>query len=242
MREEIKGQHGRFKAAPWYDPTVRILIGGAGGIGSWTALLLSRSGYQIISVDFDEVEIHNLGGQVFSNTHIGKAKVEALKEIILALSDETITALPDKINANSMTNKIVIAAFDNIAARKDMFNAWKKTYAGNPDALYVDGRLTAEQMFIYCIQGKDKNAIEGYTDIMAELDDSKIPDEPCSFKQTSHSAAMIAAHITGFVTNFITNVKEGEDDRSVPFLWEYNIPLNMATETLIPYDTVSSTR
>jgi hypothetical protein len=49
-------------------------------------------------------------------------------------------------------------------------------------------------------------------------------------KQTSHSAAMIASHMVGFFTNHMTNNAVGEKDRTVPFFWEYFIPINYINE------------
>ncbi len=40
-------QHNRFKDAPWYaKEDVNVLIGGAGGIGSWLTLFLSRANFK----------------------------------------------------------------------------------------------------------------------------------------------------------------------------------------------------
>ncbi len=71
----------RFKDAPWFPKEdVHTVVGGAGGIGSWLTLLLSRAGFKPIVFDFDTLEEHNLGGQFFSKRQIGKTKVEALEE------------------------------------------------------------------------------------------------------------------------------------------------------------------
>jgi tRNA A37 threonylcarbamoyladenosine dehydratase len=74
MKENIKT---RFKDAPWFLTeteklsTPSILIGGAGGIGSWTTLFLTRAGYPVCVVDFDTLEDVNLGGQFFLKEDIG---------------------------------------------------------------------------------------------------------------------------------------------------------------------------
>jgi len=44
---------------------------------------------------------------------------------------------------------------------------------------------------------------------------------------------MIASHMVAFFTNHYTNVVEKDNSRSVPFFWEYFIPidyLNIETE------------
>ena len=67
--------YNRFKEAPWFLSVPEeekavihystINIGGAGGIGSWTALFLSRAGFYTYVQDFDTIETHNIGGQFF---------------------------------------------------------------------------------------------------------------------------------------------------------------------------------
>ena len=42
------------------------------------------------------------------------------------------------------------------------------------------------------------------------FEDSEVPDLPCTMKQTSHIAAMIATHITSLFLNYITNKKSGK--------------------------------
>ena len=62
------------------------------------------------------------------------------------------------------------------------------------------------------------------------FDDTEVQDAPCTMKQTSHSAAMIASHMVGFFTNHMTNNAVEEKDRTVPFFWEYFIPINYINE------------
>lgn len=62
-------------------------IAGAGGLGSNVAMLLARSGLEHFTlIDYDIVEASNLNRQHFWPQHLGKKKVEALKEILLALN------------------------------------------------------------------------------------------------------------------------------------------------------------
>lgn len=220
-------QHNRFKDAPWYPKEdTYILIGGAGGIGSWTAFLLARAGFKPAVYDFDQLEEHNLGGQLFPKRLIGKPKVEALQSVIKDFSDEEITIFNEAIDLGTPTNEFVISAFDNMKARKDLFHGWVSQFAENPRAIFIDGRLTAEQMQIFCVRGGDAAAIEEYRTNHL-FDDAEVEDAPCTMKQTSHAAAMIAAHMTGFFTNHITNVVENDSTRTIPFKWEYFIPMDL---------------
>ena len=88
-------------------------------------------------------------------------------------------------------------------------------------------RLTMEQLQIFCVT---PDRIEEY-EREHLFDDSEVEDAPCTMKQTSHSAAMIASHMVGLFTNHITNIYEREIIRDIPFYYEYFIPITL-TEVL----------
>ena len=235
----------RFKDAPWFPKEeTNVIVGGAGGIGSWLTLLLSRAGFYPVVYDFDVLEGHNLAGQLYTqkDAEIGALKVDALKGLCKHFADTDITVMAEKYTKDSMTHNYVFSAFDNMQARKDMFAAWKEyvkeweEFKSVADAahipnislsepIFIDGRLTAEQMQIFCVT-PDK--IEEYEKHL--FDDSEVEDAPCTMKQTSHSAAMIASHMVGFFTNHMTNNAVKDKDRTVPFFWEYFIPINYINE------------
>lgn len=235
----------RFKDAPWFPKEeTNVIVGGAGGIGSWLTLMLSRAGFYPVVYDFDRLEGHNLAGQLYTkeDAEIGALKVDALKGLCKHFADTDITVMAEKYTKDSMSHNYVFSAFDNMQARKDMFAAWKEyvkeweDFKGIVDAahipnislsepIFIDGRLTAEQMQIFCVT-PDK--IEEYEKHL--FDDTEVQDAPCTMKQTSHSAAMIASHMVGFFTNHMTNNAIGEKDRIVPFFWEYFIPINYTNE------------
>lgn len=226
-------QSSRFKDAVWFPKgDVNIVIGGAGGIGSWLATLLSRAGFIPIVYDFDTIEEHNMGGQLFASSHIGLKKVEALQKVVKDFTSTDIYIMDEKYTTESMSHHYVFSAFDNMQARKDMFEAWcnyveewKKDLGDLTEPIFIDGRLAAEQMQIFCVT-PDK--IDEYRKHL--FDDSEVEDAPCTLKQTSHSAAMIASHMVGFFTNHYANNITKEKDRNIPFCWEYFIPINYINE------------
>lgn len=226
----------RFKDAPWFPKgNLSILVGGAGGIGSWTTILLSRIGYEPVVFDFDIIEEHNIGGQLYPKSKINQYKVEALNELSIDFCNKTITHFKEKIDSNSLTSRIAISAFDNMKARSDMFESWDAVYGEDPGAIFIDGRLNAEQMQIFCIRGgKSRRRVINREDYRNDhlFNDADIEDEACTMKQTSHAAAMIASHMVGFLTNHITNVVERQELRTVPFYWEYFIPMHLTTEII----------
>lgn len=74
----------------------RVILFGVGGVGSWCAEALVRTGLKHLTiVDFDSVDVTNVNRQLMATTKtVGQVKVAALKERLLAINpDAEITAL-----------------------------------------------------------------------------------------------------------------------------------------------------
>lgn len=224
--ENVDAKYGRFKGATWFDWLLGrdVILGGAGGISSWTSLFLSRLGMHIYIYDYDSVEFHNLGGQNFRTSDIGKLKTDVAIELAKEFSNHTLIEGMGKYEAESEYTAIMISGFDNMQARKDMFANWKLQLEENPElrkeSLFLDGRLLASAYQIFCIQGDNLEHIERYEKEYL-FDDSDVEDVDCTLKQTSHCAAGIASHMVGFLTNFATNVVLEGKYMVIPFKYEY---------------------
>lgn len=205
--------HSRFKGLKWYSKEERdVLVGGAGGIGSHLSFLLSRANFKPYLFDFDIIEDHNLGGQLFSNNNIGQSKVRAMHEFIKKYSNMDIMSFNNKIKEDFETLPISFSAFDNMLARKNLFNSWCKL---EDREIFIDGRLTAEQFQIFFVtKGKE----DQYRETL--FDDNSIPDIDCTAKQTTHMATAIASFMVGIFTNFISGL-------DIPFKVQYYLPLNL---------------
>lgn len=82
----------------------RVIILGVGGVGSWCAESLIRSGIkQLTIVDADCVCVSNINRQLMATTRtVGQAKVEALKERLLDINPEAnITTIQKIFNADT---------------------------------------------------------------------------------------------------------------------------------------------
>lgn len=76
----------------------RVIIFGVGGVGSWCAEGLIRSGIRMLTiVDFDRVDVSNVNRQLMATTKtVGQVKVEALRERLLTINPSAqITALQE---------------------------------------------------------------------------------------------------------------------------------------------------
>ena len=82
----------------------RVIIFGVGGVGSWCAESLVRSGIRELTiVDSDCVSVTNINLQVMATTEtVGQVKVDALKERLLTINPSAeITALQQVFNAET---------------------------------------------------------------------------------------------------------------------------------------------
>ena len=82
----------------------RVIIFGVGGVGSWCAESLVRSGIRKLTiVDSDCVTVTNINRQLMATTKtVGQVKVDALKERLLTINPSAeITALQQVFNAES---------------------------------------------------------------------------------------------------------------------------------------------
>ena len=215
----------RFQGLDWYsqDNAPVVVVGGAGGIGSWLSFFLARANFNVILSDFDTVEEHNIGGQLFKRDQIGRYKAEAVGRNVSEFSTNTINAQIVKITEETATHEFMFSAFDNMDARRAMFKVWKRSWNSINRPIFIDGRLNAEQFQIFCVTPENADEYER----IHLFNDSEVEDAPCSAQQTTHTAAMIAGHMVGFFTNHITNINLRDEVREIPFMYEYFTPMNL---------------
>lgn len=226
--------NSRFKDAAWL-PTAQSLdvtIGGAGGIGSIVAFLMSRIGPRSITLyDNDTVNRHNLSNQLFGKEDIDKPKVEAVMNLCKNYSRYFIKAVPDLFTLQTPSTPVMFSCFDNMEAREQMFEVFKQNCnkhqeEGTPP-IFIDGRLTAEQFFIYAVT---PNRIEDYEKTL--FPSSEAANLPCGFKGTTHNSFMIGSKMVALFTNHCFNITVGEHIRDVPFSVENEIFNMLETVTL----------
>lgn len=206
----------RFKDALWYNVKPVISVGGTGGIGSNALYCLTKSipGTYLI-YDFDTVESYNIGSQFFNKSQIGKKKVVAIAETIdlnTDLEEVIVHSFRERIDENSQMTPFVISAFDNMAARKAIYEAWKKV----PNRkILIDGRLRATYYQIFTVvPGREAE----YEETL--FSDEDVDEGLCTFKQTAFFGMMIGARITNILVNYLTNIAVNDDINVVPFMIE----------------------
>lgn len=107
----------------------RVIIFGVGGVGSWCAESLVRSGIgHLTMVDSDSVAISNVNRQVMATTKtVGRVKVEAMSERLLEINPEAdIVALKRVYNHDTAADfnmesyDFVIDAIDSLSNKHDL--------------------------------------------------------------------------------------------------------------------------
>ena len=236
----------RFQGAPWMEKErpAHVVIGGCGGIGSWTAFCLGRIGLDMSLFDYDIVEDVNIAGQLFSSNDVGELKTHAIKSLVHKYSNETNIYTYDKLMNGSLdlaqrraisigfVPTIYISAFDNMKSRKVMF---QEAYAltGGID-YFIDGRMLAESFELYVVDLNSYRHRDEYRKTLFS-DDIASP-ESCSYKATSHIAMHLASLITTTVTNIITNFdfdnecRKETPPRELIEKLSFHAPFNLLTE------------
>lgn len=117
---------------------IRVILFGVGGVGSWCAESLVRSGVKHLTiVDSDRVNISNVNRQLMATTQtVGQVKVEVLKERLLSINPEAeITAIQDIYNAENSESfrlneyDVIIDAIDSLAEKAHLLLTASRTDA-----------------------------------------------------------------------------------------------------------------
>ena len=118
-----------------YLSTRKVILFGVGGVGSWCAESLVRSGVQNLTiVDGDRVDVTNVNRQLMATTNtVGKIKVEVLKERLLSINpNAVIIPLHERYTPETRTNfnlssyDYIIDAIDSVEDKADLL-----VYAAN---------------------------------------------------------------------------------------------------------------
>lgn len=110
----------------------KVLICGVGGVGSFVAEALARSGIGKITIcDFDVIDESNLNRQLMTNKHnIGEIKTEVLKKRLEEVSDSKIEIINEYIDENFKLKKYdyIVDCIDSLNSK---FELVKKAHEKN---------------------------------------------------------------------------------------------------------------
>ena len=171
----------------------RIHIIGCGSVGSTIAENLARCGVTKMTLwDFDKVEPHNIVNQMFTQNHVGKLKVEALKEILTDINPEcteTVELKPEGWQGKLLSGYIFLAV-DSIEIRRNFVEK-------HMDSPYVKAMFDVRTM------------LTGAQHYAAAWDDYKMKKNFLASMQFSHDEASeeVAVSACGVVLGVVTTVR-----------------------------------
>lgn len=218
----------RFSSAEWFEKmrNQSIILAGLGGIGSWCSLLLGRCHpKEVYLFDNDTIEAVNMAGQLYKRDNVGDKKAYVSASTIVEYCGYATIFQRGRYDENEHpTTDIMICGFDNMEARRYFYSKWKEhvQYTFTPEnCLFIDGRLNAEEWQVFAIRGTDSYRMNEYERNWL-FEDNDVEEAPCSYKQTSFCASMIASYMVNIFVNFIANLCNPIIDRDIPFLTEYD--------------------
>lgn len=206
-----------------YQP--RIVVLGAGTIGSWTVFCLAKMGLRHITViDHDKIELHNSPNQLYFPHHSGRLKIDALDKLISQATgieilpwcakiieegkfhvldegeEKTVLSTLDEESPN-----YIISAVDSLLVRK-----WIAMYAMrcNTLKLLIDGRIGGN---VYEVHAIHPSELKQYIDTMPS-DDTKFEnpaaqaafDAKCTARSIADVAFLVAGRISSMLRIFET--------------------------------------
>lgn len=219
-----------FSDSVWYPLNSKVLILGAGGIGSHAAFSLASSGVEVYITDADIIERRNYSSQLFLQKDIGQNKSFAVNNMIKATRGVEINPLDKMFDETSFVSKHMIVGTDNFASRGLAAVKWKEEYIdkGVEGALFIDGRLSNTQLQIFVLRTKED--IEKYLDKYI-LSDEDVPDDACANKQNTFLSAMMGGLIARTYVGAVCNMNKKVDLYNISFYTVYNSILGtMSTE------------
>lgn len=199
-----------FKQKALFNPHDRanqrkIIVYGAGSIGSHVVVGLAKCGFKDITViDFDTIEESNLPAQFYNQTqsHVESMKVSSLYNMVKTMVGNEIIPIQDKIteksNLNIQNGTIHILAFDNIEGRKIVLDKLK-----DYPVHLIDGRIGGFNIEKYYINMLDENTYREY----AKTLEGEFSELECGEKALWSVNSLIASKIIADVIKLTKGIK-----------------------------------
>lgn len=196
---------------------VSVLIVGVGAIGSHVAKQLAHIEVgQLWLVDFDTVDIENLGVQGFNEDDLGNLKVEAVAaacrrifgDINIDIHAEKFkTADMESLKADDDHKALIVSCVDSMKVRREIWEAYKAEFKNNENALFIDSRMAAETARVLAVRGTEE---EEYYE-KSVFDDSDGLPMSCTSKATIYCANIAAGMVTAAFTKWLRGMCPDRD-------------------------------
>lgn len=189
------------KSREFFDPDehdIKMTIVGCGALGSHLAECLARLGISKFKlIDDDIVSTHNIANQMFFAKDIKRPKVEAVKDLILAINPSAeVTAECRRVEEGEMLSGYVAMCVDSIKPRQYIVatNEFNQKLKG-----LFDIRMGLLSGQFYCADTPERIRLMPRTmDFTDEDVDKNTPKSACNFEL---SVSYTIKVIVGFCVN-----------------------------------------
>lgn len=191
---------------------LKVLVIGAGGVGSFLVYALAKMGVKHIQVwDKDVVEPHNIPNQLYSLLDDGEVKVEALRLKVFEELGIKIKAKNAFFNGEELKDimpefqpDVIISGVDTMTARSKIWEGLKKIDYTGKKMFYFDTRMSARAMSLFV------TPLDGTRKSYKRYEDSLFPDEEgvqdrCTAKAIIHTSFACTYVICNVLHDLINN-------------------------------------
>lgn len=207
------------------DSKVHII--GCGSVGSTIAENLVRCGVKnLVLYDFDTVEPHNIVNQMFTQSQIGKLKVDALKEILVEINPEvkdTIEVYPEGWSDKSKKiSGYVFLAIDSIELRREIVEKYMDNL--NIKAMF-DVRTLLESAQHYAADWTNYKMKKDFLNSMQFSHDEASDETPVSACGVTLGVATTVRLISAYAVNNYINFVKGNGIKKLVIADGFNFEL-----------------
>lgn len=188
------------------DLNTEIIVAGAGSIGSYTVLALTKLGFENIRVyDDGIIEEENIAPQFYKVSDVGLPKVVALSKSIKGLTGTSITGIQARLTSDDVAilnkrNTILILTVDSMKARKDLSNIF---YGKR----IIDARMAISFLTIV----SSASIVNSLYHSETLFDDSEAVQESCTNKASAYTSLLAGGLISNLVLQFLKNEDHSPD-------------------------------
>ena len=164
-----------------------IMLVGAGATGSWFAAMAAKQDYDLIVIDFDTLEVHNIGTSIYQSDHdVGINKAHLLRRML----GGRVIPIPEKFGEKHMKEwgsfiDLIVSAVDNMEARRQIAEAAKKHMKP-----IIDMRVHYPYAMVYAVEGKP-SAIGKFMETL--YNDEQAWQGSCTRQNTPFLSALAAS-------------------------------------------------
>ena len=177
---------------------------GIGAIGRQVCLQLAAMGIgHLQMIDFDHVELANLGPQAYRKTDVGRSKVEATAELARQLNPGlSVEPIAERFARHLQITPVVFCCVDSITPRRHIWNALEDRVE-----CYIDGRMAAEVMRIVTVS--DPASRQAYPQTLFQ--EHEALRETCTARSTIYCANVAAGLMVSQMTQWLRGLPAAFD-------------------------------